>query len=86
MNGSSRRREVVEAYRRRAFRYDLVVRLFDVFARFGISPTDLHRQAVSALSLTPGDTVVDIGCGTALNFPYLRQFWFGLFYLAEGTA
>lgn len=32
-----------------------------------------RRRAVAALHLRPGDTVVDMGCGTGLNFLYLRE-------------
>jgi ubiquinone/menaquinone biosynthesis C-methylase UbiE len=30
-------------------------------------------RAVDALALAPGDTVVEMGCGTGANFPYLRE-------------
>lgn len=70
---SSGKQEVIEAYRRRAPTYDLAVRLFDVFAMFGFNILGWRRQAVSALGLKPGDTVVDIGCGTGLNLPLLYR-------------
>ena len=70
---SSDRQEVTEAYRRRAGTYDVGVRLFDIFALFGFNLSKWRRQAVSALGLKPGDTVVDIGCGTGLNFPLLHR-------------
>lgn len=31
-----------------------------------------HRRAVEGLCLKLGDTVVDLGCGTGLNFRYLQ--------------
>jgi len=70
---SRRRQEVIEAYRRRAAKYDVAVRFFDIFALFGFNISGWRRQAVSALGLKPGDTVVDIGCGTGLNFPLLHR-------------
>ena len=73
MDESNERPEVIEAYGQRASRYDLAVRMFDVFAWFGFNITGWRRQAVSALGLKHGDTVVDIGCGTGLNFPLLIQ-------------
>jgi len=67
------RQEVIDAYRQRASRYDLAVRLFDAFAWFGFNISGWRRQAVSELNLKPRDTVVDIGCGTGLNFPLLHR-------------
>jgi len=32
-----------------------------------------RRETVASLNLLPGDTVVDIGCGTGLNLPYLED-------------
>lgn len=32
-----------------------------------------RSSAADALDLSPGDTVVEMGCGTGANFPYLRQ-------------
>lgn len=72
-NDSDSRKDVVEIYQQRASKYDLIVRLFDVFAWFGFNISGWRRQAISALNLKPGDTVVDIGCGTGLNFPLLYQ-------------
>ncbi len=70
---SSGKQEVIEAYRRRASRYDLSVRLFDVFALFGFNISGWRRQAVRALGLKAGHSVVDLGCGTGLNFPLLYR-------------
>lgn len=72
-NNSNSRKAVVETYQQRAPRYNLAVRLVDVFAWFGFNISGWRRQAISALNLRPGDTVVDIGCGTGLNFPLLYQ-------------
>jgi len=72
-NSSNGRKDVVETYQQRAPSYNLAVRLFDAFAWFGFNISGWRGQAVSALNLKPGDTVVDIGCGTGLNFPLLHQ-------------
>ncbi|MXR51280.1 methyltransferase domain-containing protein [Halovenus sp. WSH3] len=32
-----------------------------------------REHVVDTLSLSPGDTVVEMGCGTGANFPYLRD-------------
>jgi ubiquinone/menaquinone biosynthesis C-methylase UbiE len=32
-----------------------------------------RRAAAAALALSPGDTVVEMGCGTGANLPYLRR-------------
>ena len=32
-----------------------------------------RSRTVETLSLSPGDTVVEMGCGTGANFPYLRE-------------
>ena len=63
----------VETYKQRAKKYNFVVSLFDSFAWFGFSISGWRKQAIAALKLKPGDTVVDIGCGTGLNFALLHQ-------------
>jgi len=50
-------------YARQAPLYDLTRRLF-LFSR---------KTAVDALELNDGDRVLDIGCGTGLNFPFILQ-------------
>ena len=62
------RDQVRSLYRRTARFYDLVVWAYRLLG------ADRHRRtAVEALRLRPGDTVVDMGCGTGLNFPYLQE-------------
>jgi demethylmenaquinone methyltransferase/2-methoxy-6-polyprenyl-1,4-benzoquinol methylase len=57
---------LIETYRRRARRYDIVSQLY--------YPQRAHRRrAVGALGLRPGDSVVEIACGTGLNFPLIEQ-------------
>jgi ubiquinone/menaquinone biosynthesis C-methylase UbiE len=33
----------------------------------------LRRRAVEQLQLSPGSTVIDVGCGTGLCFPYIEE-------------
>jgi len=58
--------ETQSAYGRWARAYDWVCRLLP-----GLD--GLRADAVAALDLAPGDTVVDLGCGTGANLPHLRE-------------
>ena len=57
-------------YRRRAPHYDRLVALYRLA---GADVSSYRRRSVDALQLAPGDTVVDLGCGTGLNFPWLQR-------------
>jgi len=50
-------------YRRRAERYDLELAPFEPY----------REAAIEQLALQPGETVLDIGCGTGLSFGQLLQ-------------
>jgi ubiquinone/menaquinone biosynthesis C-methylase UbiE len=47
--------------------------LYDAIARYTPGVSRLRERAASALRLSPGDTVVEMGCGTGANFPHLRE-------------
>lgn len=64
------REHLIEMYRRKAKRYDLTSRLYPVP---GYPVLAQRRRAVDALALRPGQTVVDIACGTGLNFPLIQR-------------
>lgn len=64
------KQELIDLYRRRAPRYDLTSRLYRLI---GFREGTYRREAVDALRLQPGDTLVDLGCGTGLNFGLLRE-------------
>jgi ubiquinone/menaquinone biosynthesis C-methylase UbiE len=57
-----------DLYRARAANYDFSANLYYLI---GFREVRYRKRAVSALGLNSGDTVVEIGCGTGLNFPYL---------------
>lgn len=64
------RAEVRETYEKGAPFYDLAVWLYYAAGmRIGL----WRRMVVEALALRPGDTVVEIGCGTGLNFALLER-------------
>jgi demethylmenaquinone methyltransferase/2-methoxy-6-polyprenyl-1,4-benzoquinol methylase len=73
VDASNHKQEIIEAYRQRAPNYDLAVRLFDIFTWLGFDISGWRLQAISELNLKDGDIVVDVGCGTGLNFPLLYQ-------------
>ena len=61
---------LIETYRKKAKRYDITSRLYPVP---GYPQRTQRLQAVRALRLRPGDTVVDMACGTGLNFRLLEK-------------
>ena len=64
------RERLIEIYRKKAKHYDLTSRLYPVP---GYPERAQRRRAVRALGLRPGDRVVDVACGTGLNFPLIEE-------------
>jgi ubiquinone/menaquinone biosynthesis C-methylase UbiE len=64
------RERLIEIYRKKAKHYDITSRLYPVP---GYPQQAQRRRAVRALELRPGDSVVDIACGTGLNFSLIEQ-------------
>lgn len=60
------KQETRNLYRKRAQHYDLAMWLYRLA---GVRIDRYRRLTVQGLSLQRGDTVVDLGCGTGLNFP-----------------
>jgi demethylmenaquinone methyltransferase/2-methoxy-6-polyprenyl-1,4-benzoquinol methylase len=64
------REHLVETYRKKAKHYDLTSRLYPAP---GYPQRAQRLRAVQALGLRPGDRVVDVACGTGLNFSLLEE-------------
>jgi demethylmenaquinone methyltransferase/2-methoxy-6-polyprenyl-1,4-benzoquinol methylase len=62
--------EIREVYRKRAGNYDITANLYYLI---GFREAKYRQMAISQLRLKPGDTAIEIGCGTGLNFKYIRQ-------------
>src|SRR5246127_4553325 len=65
-----RRDRLIETYRKKAKHYDVTSRLYPVP---GYPHGAQRLRAVQALGLGPGGSVIDIACGTGLNFPLIEE-------------
>ena len=64
------RERLINIYRKKAKHYDITSRLFPV----PCYPQRAQRiRAVKALGLRAGDRVIDVACGTGLNFPLIEE-------------
>lgn len=74
LRGSSRMaldtKETRSLYRKRARRYDLSVQIFRLF---GFEMNRYRKETIASLGLRPGNVVVELGCGTGLNFQYVQR-------------
>jgi ubiquinone/menaquinone biosynthesis C-methylase UbiE len=64
------KKRIIDLYRLRSRHYDITANLYYLV---GFREQAYRRKAVKELNLRPGDTVVEIGCGTGLNFPLLQS-------------
>jgi ubiquinone/menaquinone biosynthesis C-methylase UbiE len=64
------REHLIEIYRKKAKHYDITSLLYPAP---GYPQRAQRLRAVQALGLRAGDCVVDIACGTGLNFPLLER-------------
>ncbi len=62
--------EIQQIYGRRAGNYDVTANLYYLL---GFREQAYRKRAVRALGLQPGGVVVEIGCGTGLNFTLLQD-------------
>jgi len=65
-----RQDRLIETYRKKAKHYDITSALYPVP---GYPHRALRRRAVQALGLRAGDSVIDMACGTGLNFPLIED-------------
>jgi ubiquinone/menaquinone biosynthesis C-methylase UbiE len=66
----STQEQLIEIYRKKAKHYDITSRFYPVP---GYPLRTQRLRAVEALGLRPGDSVVDIACGTGMNFSLIEQ-------------
>jgi demethylmenaquinone methyltransferase/2-methoxy-6-polyprenyl-1,4-benzoquinol methylase len=70
MDYSALKRQIISIYRARAKHYNLTANLYYMI---GYPEWRYRRQVIAALDVRPGDTVVELGCGTGLNFELLQK-------------
>src|SRR5262249_8120452 len=64
------REHLIETYRKKAKHYDVTSRLYPAP---GYPQRAQRLRAVQALGLRAGDSVIDIACGTGLNFSLIEE-------------
>lgn len=64
------KQEIQAAYQRQAKHYDFAVLLYRLI---GLRLETYRSRAAELLRLRRGDCVVDLGCGTGLNFPHVIE-------------
>jgi demethylmenaquinone methyltransferase/2-methoxy-6-polyprenyl-1,4-benzoquinol methylase len=64
------REHLIETYRKKAKHYDITSRLYPAP---GYPQRAQRLRAVQALGLRPGDSVIDLACGTGLNFRLIED-------------
>jgi ubiquinone/menaquinone biosynthesis C-methylase UbiE len=64
------REHLIETYRKKAKHYDITSRFYPAP---GYPQRAQRLRAVQALGLRAGDRVIDIACGTGLNFPLIEE-------------
>lgn len=62
--------ELRDLYRRRASQYDITSHAYGLL---GYRLDEYRRRGIEAMQLRPGDTVVELGCGTGANFARLER-------------
>jgi ubiquinone/menaquinone biosynthesis C-methylase UbiE len=70
VDGQILKERTAAVYRRRARNYDLIANLYYLL---GFREWRQRLLAVRELELKPGDTVVELGCGTGLNFGLFQK-------------
>ena len=65
-----RREHLIATYRKKAKHYDITSRLYPAP---GYPQRGQRLRAVQALCLRAGDSVVNLACGTGLNFPLIEE-------------
>jgi ubiquinone/menaquinone biosynthesis C-methylase UbiE len=64
------REHLIDTYRKKAKHYDVTSRLYPAP---GYPQRAQRLRAVQALGLRPGDSVIDVACGTGLNFQLIED-------------
>ena len=64
------KKDIIDLYRKRGKHYDFTANLYYLV---GFREYAYRKRAIEELNLQEGDTVVEIGCGTGLNFPFLQE-------------
>lgn len=62
---------IIQTYRKRAANYDYTANLYYLF---GYREWAYRRIAIQALKLQTGDTVLELACGTGINFPLFQRY------------